>query len=190
MTRRSHRKSLLTLVAALALSGCASRPLSPIVDAARAGRADEIPKLVKDGEDPNGRAGPNDWTPLMHAVHKRQYAAAVALIKNGADLNSTAVNMTALMMAAGYGDAPMTRMLLENGANSRKAASDGSTALTAAVGGVPDIDNFTVGRCQTDTVAALLAFDPGLTVESNMWGRVALVSAGLGGCKDVLNLLK
>ena len=107
----------------------------------------------------------------MHAVHKKQMATAIALIRVGADVNATAGDLTPLMMAAGYGDAPMIRMLIENGANPHKTAADGSNALTAAVGGVPDIDNFTVGRCQSDAVAALRAFSPELGVECRLTRR-------------------
>ena len=183
------RANLVALIAGCLLAGCAGRPLSPIVEAARAGRDGDIAKLVREGADPNGRAGGNDWTPLMHAIHKRRYAAAVALIHNGADVNASAADLTALMMAAGYGDALLVRMLIENGANPRKAAADGSNALTAAVGGVPDIDNFTVGKCQTEAVTALIAFAPDLSVTPNMWGRTALLTARLGRCGDVLDLI-
>ena len=49
----------------------------------------------------------------------------------------------------------------------------GDFALTVAVSGVPDIDKFTLGSCQGETVKALLDAAPDLTVSANLWGRMA-----------------
>jgi len=42
------------------------------------------------------------------------------------------------------------RLLLAKGADPYAETPDGDNALAAAVGGVPDIDKFTVGKCQTE----------------------------------------
>jgi hypothetical protein len=130
--------------------------------------------------------GANGWTPLMHAVHKNQIAAARALLDGGAPVDTrNRSGETALMMAAGYGYTPMVELLLAHGANPRAATPDGYNVLAAALGGVPDIDRFTLGSCQAATVQALKRKDPSLRLPDNLWARVAQFSAGvakLRGC--------
>jgi ankyrin repeat protein len=84
------RAPVLCLVSAL-MSGCnPGVPVPPLCSAARAGDTAAIAALVKSGADVNQRGGVNDWTALMHAVHKNQPAAVRALINAGADINATA----------------------------------------------------------------------------------------------------
>jgi hypothetical protein len=52
---------------------------------------------------------------------------------------------------------------MERGADPHIADEDDVNALDAAIYGLPDIDNFTAGSCQTDTVRAILAKAPDLT---------------------------
>jgi ankyrin repeat protein len=112
--------------------------------------------------------------PLMHAIHKNQKGAAAALLAGGADPNQRANGgSTALIMAAGYGNVEMVRLLLRNGADPRMVDWNGDSALTVAVSGAPDIDNFTLGACQSETVKALLDAAPDLKVSANLWGRMA-----------------
>lgn len=92
---------------------------------------------------------------------------------------------TALMMAAGYGFTPLVELLLERGANPRAATPDGYNVLAAVVGGVPDIDYFTLGLCQAAIVRAPKRKDPSLRLPHNLWARVAQFSGGvakLRGC--------
>ena len=177
------------IIIALAATGCvgARRPESALILAAREGDIAAITALVRTGADPNERGGVNDWTALMHAIHKNQRQSVLALLDAGADVNArTGHGMTALMMAAGYGYEDIVRDLLERGADPYAESPGGETALSAAVGGVPDIDRFTVCSCQTGTVKALLERAPDLKVNSNL----ALWFARLGNCKAVLNLLE
>ena len=104
---------------ALLLTSCGSRSdIPPLIQAARAGRADLIPALVKQGADPNQRGGVNGWTPLMHAIHKNQKASVAALLDSGADINGRGADGgTALMMAAGYGYTDIVNLLLNRGAD-------------------------------------------------------------------------
>ena len=146
--------------------------------------------LLRAGADPDFHAGVNDWPAIMHAVHKNQRLAVLALADGGADVNAKNPHgFTALMMAAGYGYADIVRDLLARGADPYAETKDGATALAGAVGGVPDIDRFTVCSCQTDTVKALLDKAPDLKLKQNFAGRTALWFARLGRCKEVLNLL-
>lgn len=91
------------------------------------------------------------------------------MIEAGADPNArTRRGLTALTMAAGYGDTDTVRLLLALGANPRDPE-----ALAAAVTGVPDIGKFTLGDCQNQTVRALLDAAPDLELPATSHGRWA-----------------
>ncbi len=161
-----------------------------LIAAARAGQLDSLRLLARRGANLNLRGGGNDWTPVMHALHKFRRRSAVTLIELGADVNArTRSGMTALMMAAGYGDAGSVRALLDHGADPYAENPDGSSALALAVSGTPDIDKFTVGDCQTDTVKALLERAPDLKLKDNFHAKVARVAATVGHCSEVLGLI-
>jgi ankyrin repeat protein len=161
---------------------------TPLISAAREGRIEVIRTLIENGADPDLRGGVNDWTPLMHAVHKNQLGSVETLLDRGAGVNAAGPHgISALMMAAGYGQTEIVRLLLRRGADSRARGVHGETALSLAVSGVPDIDRFTVARCQTETVKALLDAAPELAGEVNSWARTV---ARLGSCSEVLRLLK
>lgn len=171
-------------------AGCAVRPENPLIGAARSGDAQSIKKLVSAGADPNQRWGVNGWTPLMHAVHKNQKGSVEALLAAGADVNARAgKGITALLMAAGYGYADIVQMLLDHGADPYAETSDGDSALAAAISGMPDIDKFTVGHCQTAAVEALLKKAPDLKLKDNFYGRAARMAARVAGCTGVLELI-
>lgn len=137
---------------------CYRPPGLPLTGAARSGDVASIRTLVAHGADPNAPDGVNDWTPLEHAVHKKQIASVVALLDAGADANRTDPRgMTPLMMAAGYGYTDIVQTLLHRGADSRLRDRDGATALDYAVTGMSDIDRFTLLQCQSETVKVLRA---------------------------------
>ena len=119
-----------------------------LVWAARSGEPSAIDYLVQHGADPNGTAGVNGWTVLMHAIHKNQPRSVAALLRGGAQVNAKSTKgQTALIMAAGYGYTEIVQMLLDNGADVRLTNSSGQNALDAAVTGVGDIDHFTYATC-------------------------------------------
>lgn len=129
---------------------------SALVWAARFGQPAAINLLVKNGADVNAHWGVNDWTVLMHAIHKEQPQSVVALLDNGANVNARhRSGETALMMAAGYGYTEIVRILLDHGADAKTALPNGENALDFAAGGVMDIDRFTWGKCQSETVRLL-----------------------------------
>jgi hypothetical protein len=131
---------------------------SPLMAPARAGDTAELRRLVANGADPNERGGVNDWTPLMHAIHKNQIGSVEALLDLHANPNATSGGgETSLMMAAGYGQTAIVRLLLKRGADPRITDRDGETALDYALAGTADIDDFTFFTCQDSTVRALLA---------------------------------
>eukprot|EP00405_Crypthecodinium_cohnii_P049435 CAMPEP_0206611248 /NCGR_PEP_ID=MMETSP0325_2-20121206/55122_1 /ASSEMBLY_ACC=CAM_ASM_000347 /TAXON_ID=2866 /ORGANISM="Crypthecodinium cohnii, Strain Seligo" /LENGTH=409 /DNA_ID=CAMNT_0054130395 /DNA_START=3 /DNA_END=1232 /DNA_ORIENTATION=- len=64
------------------------------------------------------------WTPLLIAVHRKQLAAAQALLDLGADVDEADAKSgwTPLMYAAGAGNAAMVDLLLQNGAAANAVA--------------------------------------------------------------------
>ena len=170
-----------------------------VIWAVRQDQPDILRALLAAGADPNAPVtGRNGWTPLMHAIHTRQSAesattrlgAIQALLDAGADPNARSrKGGTPLIMAAGYGATDMVELLLDAGANPRLQTPDGGTALTAAVGGTADLDRFTLGQCQTDTVEAILARVPDLRLGDRLWNRLALGLARWSGCTRVVRLV-
>ena len=182
------RSCLLLLL--LGLAGCSRGPGLPIVDAARSGDVQTIQRLAAEGANLNERWGVNNWTPLMHAVHKSQAGAVHALLEAGADVNARTSNgMTALLMAAGYGQETIVRDLLKHGADVSLRHADGASALDLAVSGVPDIDRVTVGDCQTGTVKAILEAAPGMRLRPAGPDK-AIDWAKLKRCPELASLLK
>lgn len=186
--RNEEVKGLLAQGADVNAPGGAS--LTPLAAAARAGNWQTMAILLKAGADPNLRSGFADWTPVMHAIHKDQERAMVALLEAGADANRGGANgYTPLMMAAAYGYTQMARDLLNYGADPYAESRSGATALSFAVGGVSDIDRFTLCSCQPGVVKALLDRAPDLHLPDNFSGRSALWLARLGRCSEVVSLV-
>lgn len=183
------RTGLLSLTFLLASCGYhASVP--SLIQAAREGRADLIPALVKQGADPNQQAGVNGWTPLMHAIHKYQKGSVAALLDAGADVNGrSADGSTPLMMAAGYGYTDIVNLLLDRGADAHAQMNDGSNALTFAVLGANDIDRFTAVNCQGPTVKALIDRVPDLDLRGSERLLRTVASVKLKSCAGVAALL-
>ncbi|MGZ4811077.1 MAG: ankyrin repeat domain-containing protein [Thermoanaerobaculia bacterium] len=141
----------------VAACGVTRRPEgSPLVGAARTGDVAMVRQLLARGADPNAPDGVNDWTPLLHAIHKAQPATIAALLDGGADVNRASPSgETPLMMAAGYGYSGIVKMLLSRGADPSRRDHHGETALDYALAGMSDVDRFTFFSCQNDTVALL-----------------------------------
>jgi ankyrin repeat protein len=159
---------------------------SALITAARFGNRPAIRTLVDAGANPNQPAGVNSWPPLMHAIHKNRPAAVKELLNAGADVNYIGSNGgTALTMAAGYGYADIVQVLLAKGADPSLHMNDGFTALALAIMGVPDIDRFTVGKCQAETVRLLLEHSPELAAQRSILAR--LISR-VGNCGEIRNL--
>ncbi len=162
------------------------RGLTALIISARGGSTSAIQVLLRHHADPNLRGGVNAWTPLMHAVHKNHADAARALLDGGARVDDRGRSgETALMMAAGYGYTPIVELLLDRGADPHAVAADGANVLSIALSGVPDIEHFTLGSCQNETVHVLKRRYPDLHLPDNLWARLAQVAGGvakLRGC--------
>jgi hypothetical protein len=158
-----------------------------LVWAARIGNTAAIPPLANAGANVDGTSGVNGWTVLMHAIHKGQDESVKALLGAGADPNRLGdPGGTPLTMAAGYGYSGIVKTLLDQGADPAAEGALGLTALDFAVTGVSDIDRWTVGHCQTDTVRVLLEKAPELTAQDTIWRRIA---GRFGSCPEVQKML-
>lgn len=156
------RSTFLTLV--IAFAGCVIRSEEvPLMKAARSGDVAAVRTIAARGADLNALSGPNDWTPLLHAVHKNQLGTAAALIESGAQVDRAAPGgMTPLMMAAGYGNTEMVTLLLKHKADPRRKNEDGESAYDLALSGVTDVDAFTWVGCNETTIAVFEKTQPGI----------------------------
>ena len=154
------------------------------IGAVRSGDVAGVRQMLAQGADPNAPDGVNDWTPLLHAVHKNQIGSVAALLDGHADPNRAVHGLTPLMMAAGYRYTPIVRLLLARGADPRIRDLDGETAVDYAIVGMTDLDRFTFFSCGDDTVRVLLAGNAPRTIErsSRRWGSIK-------GCES-LSLLR
>jgi ankyrin repeat protein len=117
---------LATILFCLWTAACQSpgtQPVTQLIAAAREGNTARISELVKSGVDVNERGGVNNWTPLMHAVHKNQPASVGALLDAGADIDATAGARnrdTALRLAEGEGYTGIAKSLRDHGAKASR----------------------------------------------------------------------
>jgi ankyrin repeat protein len=160
--------------------------MTPLASASRNGRVEAIELLLARGADPHRGCGVNGWTPLLHALHKNQLAAAARLMATctapSAELDD------ALFMGAGYAQTGAVTALLKAGADPRKDFGDGANALSNAVAGAFDIDTSYSGcAAHTETVRALLQA-PGASLAGSA-GASARKSAERRGCTEMLTLL-
>jgi len=190
LVTQGETDTLERLLATGELDARSERGHAALTCAARSNRTETLSALLRAGADPTRLdAAGNRWTPLLHATHKHSAAAIALLLGAGANPNIGSPSLTPLIMAAGSGYADIVKLLLDYGADPHAETSDGVTVLGAAVGGAPDIDRFTVGECQTETVRVLLEHAPDLRLQDRFWDRWAIRFARVGGCSEVLNLV-
>ncbi len=166
-----------------------------LMAAAREGHIDAMRILIKGGADVNRRDRRfTRWTPLVHAIHKRQDAAARLLLDSGAEVDAAMHGgATPLIFAAAYGETAIVEDLLSRGADPHHQTVDGVTALINAAGGGPvfDItDGPRIGSCHLDTVRALLRHSPDLELPANLWSRAAHFLGRSKDCEEAFALLE
>ncbi len=130
---------------------------TPLIWAARAGRVDVMTLLLDAGADPNRRDSRHGWTPLMHAQHVKQDGAAALLLARGADGTRGSAGTSPLEMAALDNDVEMLRALLA--VHPPREQQVRAFDLAVSGGALADLDRPLFGRCRTEVVAVLLAFD-------------------------------
>ena len=102
--------------------------------AARAGHVEIVNALLEAGSVVDARNG-MEWTPLFCAAYNHEQdcghpAIVQRLIGAGADVNARiGFGLTPLMLAAGGGEAPVCKMLLDAGAEVKAVNDSGRTAL-------------------------------------------------------------
>jgi ankyrin repeat protein len=185
-----HACFVAFLLSAILAAGCLGQPstrFGALAGPARDGDLASLQRLIAKGANPNAAdPGGNHWTPLMHAIHKRQPAAVDLLLRSGADATLAVNGVQPLLMAVGTGDATMVRRLLAAGADPK---SDDTIFLTAVSGGaLSDLDNPLLGRCNTDVVRALLTRAPDLRLPRDKRGRIALMFAKFNHCDAVVGI--
>ncbi len=114
-----------------------------LFEAAKLGRTDLIPELVKDGADVNAYEA-RGFTPLILAAYNGQAAAVEVLIAAGADACRPDANQgnTAQMGVAFKGDDAIAARLLKAGCdvNARNKAGQTALMMAALFGRVKQID--------------------------------------------------
>jgi len=166
--------------------------ITPLMWAARYGAIHSMTALLDAGADANARDRGNEWTPLLHAIHKQRPNAVRLLLERGADANAPAPGgTTPLLMAADDPDPSTVKALLEYGADPHAQGPGGTTPLSQAVSGgaMTDIDRPLFGGCRRATVGALMDHDPSLRVTHNAAGMQAIWWARFHGCEEVLQLI-
>jgi ankyrin repeat protein len=183
-----RRLALIALVTAAA-AGCAGaagpalaqtppgerelRIYAGLHDAAARGDVAEIEKLIAEGEKPDIQDA-NSRTPLHVAAFLRQYAAARALLRLGANPNALdAERYDIITIAAVNNDLELLKIALDGGGNARAVTSpyDGTALIAAA------------HRGHVEIVRALIAGKAPLNHVNNL-GWTALLEAvvlGNGG---------
>jgi uncharacterized protein len=142
-------------------------------DAAARGDVAEIEKLIAEGEKPDIQDA-NSRTPLHVAAFLRQYAAARALLRLGANPNALdAERYDIITIAAVNNDLELLQIALDGGGNARAVTSpyDGTALIAAA------------HRGHVEIVRALIAAKAPLNHVNNL-GWTALLEAvvlGNGG---------
>jgi ankyrin repeat protein len=116
-----------------AVNSQAKKKRTPLILAASNGHTSVVEFLFSKGADINARDS-DGQTALMYASKRSFNETAAFLLKNGAEVNvqSKKKGITALILAAGWGNVELVRMLLEHGADPNLTDFFGRTAKILA----------------------------------------------------------
>ena len=106
---------------------------TPLILAASNGHTSVVEFLFSKGAEINAKDS-DGQTALMYASKRSFNETAAFLLKNGAEVNvqSKKKGITALMLAAGWGNVELVHMLLEHGADANLTDTFGRTAKVLA----------------------------------------------------------
>jgi ankyrin repeat protein len=152
--------------------------ITPLALAAKSGSAAIIERLLKAGVDPNSTSGEGE-TALMTASLNGNLETVKTLLVHEAKVNSVEPfrGQTALMWAAGEGNAKAAELLVEFGGNVKAKSKNGFTAFL-----------FAVRNHRTD--AAKILLDHGANVgDTAPDGTTALSMAIVNGYYDLASML-
>ena len=153
-----------------------------------------------------------DLTPLLEAARSGNHAAALALVREGADVRAAeADGTTALHWAANFGDAELARALLAAGADAAAANRYGVTPLQAAAVNadapllealiaaganpnavLPEGETVLMTAARTGSAAALnvlLAHGANVEARESFYGESALIWAAAENHADAIRVL-
>jgi ankyrin repeat protein len=119
-------------------------------------------------------------TPLHWAARRGDVAAAVQLIKSGANLEATTRvgGYTPLHVASKEGHGAIVKALLDAGSNAKAATTSRTTALHLAA-----------GAGSVEAVAALLDHGADINAGESAWGQTPLIFAAAQNRVDAIRLL-
>lgn len=116
--------------------GADLKGITPLMRAARAGRADVVQRLLKAGADPSAMCPADTTTPLKAAIDSEQPDVVQALLSGGAAVDQALYghhNVTPLNYAAKAGNLQIVELLLKAGASVSATDDDGRTPLHLSI---------------------------------------------------------
>jgi ankyrin repeat protein len=175
---RSTSRGRRWTVALVCLASVPIAASSSVVDAARHGDAAVVREMLKQGADPNERAG--DGTTGLHwAAYSGDLSVVEMLLKSGANANAADdLGVTPLWVASSTGQAAVVERLLTAGANANATLVSGETPLMAAA---------RVGSAAA--VKALVSHGADVNAREHSRAQTALMWASAEGHPDVVKLL-
>ena len=152
-------------------NGTDSKGVTPLMRAARAGRADVVQRLLKAGADPSAMRPVFTATALTEAIDSEQPDVVQALLAGGAAVDQ-AINshhVTPLHYAAKRGNAQIIELLLKAGGSVSATDDDGRTPL-----------HLSVWSNHVEATKALIAAHAPVEARDNR-GYTPLIYASAGG---------
>lgn len=177
---RLHMHPLAVVAVALALWAGPAPTNTPVADAARDDRVDEVRTLLRSGADVNAAHG-DGMTPLHWAAENGNAELAEVLIYAGANVRAVTRlgDYTPLHLASRRGRAEVARHLIEAGADVEAPTSTGAVRplhFAAASGVLPLVEALLDGGAEVDA-------------REEQRGQTALMFAAARGRTDVIRSL-
>lgn len=104
-----------------------------VFEAARTGNVKQLKKLIALNKDTIQALSPMGFDPLMIACYRGQTKCAAFLIAQGADVNRSSAEGSALQAACYQNNTELALLLIKRGAGLNTQGPDGNTALMYAV---------------------------------------------------------